>query len=224
MFTGTACTRMHCFPQCTCAMHSAHKNNLSRTHRVSQDATRVFVVSPPPEEATLPSSHHWPHRCLPRTQAMLVALVRRRPCEGNTTNSVAASLHSKSLSGVLVRSDRLRGCQRNRMPLSPFVPASGELPVTGSSLQPFADGSRLPCRAHWPELLPAAVCLSLRSKHRWRFRASPNQATLPHYGFSCEMNRTNFTLPTKQSTELLHTRRPQWLPRYRQASTLRSRR
>lgn len=46
-------------------------------------------------------------------------------------------------------------------------------------------------------------CVSLHSQHRWRFRASSNQATLPHYGFSCETNRTNITLPTKQSTELL---------------------
>ena len=33
------------------------KKNLSRTLEPSQDARRVFVVSPPPEEATFPSSH-----------------------------------------------------------------------------------------------------------------------------------------------------------------------
>lgn len=66
-------------------------------------------------------------------------------------NQSLASLHSKSLSGVLVRAGHLRSCLRNRMPLSPFVPASGALPVIGSSLQSFADESRLPCRAQAPK-------------------------------------------------------------------------
>lgn len=58
---------------------------------------------------------------------MLVAFTGREPCESNTTKKIAASLHSKSLSGVLVRAGHFRGCSRNRMPLSPFVPASSLL-------------------------------------------------------------------------------------------------
>jgi hypothetical protein len=55
----------HWFRQCPRPIHSARTQTTSAEHSRAEDAPRVFVVSLPPTEATLPSGHRQPHRCLP---------------------------------------------------------------------------------------------------------------------------------------------------------------
>ncbi len=154
---------VHCFLQCTRPIHSARR------------------LKPP--TAAIPGT-----RCTGSV------------CRLSAAKSDSSSEESPSAAGAANQGSRCQQASTIRFPTgclaqgqnapqpfrSCFQPIQKvEGLVNGSSLRSFADGSRLPCRASCTQTL-AHTCLSLRSKHRWRFRASSNQATLPHYGFSCD--------------------------------------
>ena len=77
-----------------------------------------------------------------------------------------------------------------------FLLFGSSLPITQTGRDCLATHDRPPslstCRRS---------CSNLRPKHRWRFRTSSNQATLPHYGFSRIVCAT-CTLMTRQGTGL----------------------
>jgi len=79
-----------------------------------------------------------------------------------------------------------------------WYPSALSFLLTGTSLP----GHRRRVATALPRTIPIGnPCLNLRSEHRWYFRTSSNQATLPHYGISHKMCATS-TSSTKRGAGL----------------------
>ena len=127
------------------------RHNLRRMLARAENARRASVVSPPPQEAALPSCHLWPHRCQPRTPTHHASSIRL--LTGSSDAYVARSLN------CVARSDDLQ-------PSIPTAPQPFRSCSPGHHSRLVADGSRLPCRAQPAVLVLRRLCPSLRPEHR----------------------------------------------------------
>jgi len=134
--------RLHWFRQCTASIHSAC--NLEPQPNVSLGAgrKRAFVVSPPPEVATFPSSHLKPHRCQPRKQIDV-----RRRCDASRHRMPLYTDHHTSPHEVFDRSVQSQ-LLRTKLILSSSVLSFllAAICSRSSHHSRSADGLRLPCR------------------------------------------------------------------------------
>lgn len=161
---------MHCFPQCIRPIHSAHKKE--------------------------------PQPNIPPAAVRNSGVRRQSAARGSRSSEqppLAASLPAKDV-GISVRV--CKKTHRHNVPnthcptvQSPDGVSDAQASQSPSALSFLLFGSSLPNRRRrvvtaLPRRIAQSLstyrrsCSNLRSKHRWRFRTSPTQATLPLYGFS----------------------------------------